>query len=81
MRWKKNHAGDEIRLRQHSCLASVMSQLQLFFSVFLFFHSPKKVYTFVGPPEAVVEAALAAAFKAYDLIDMSRHKGKRAALR
>lgn len=36
---------------------------------------PNKVYTFVGPPEAVVEAALAAAFKAHELIDMSRHKG------
>jgi len=33
------------------------------------------VYTFVGPPQAVVEAALAAAFKAYELIDMARHKG------
>lgn len=45
--------------------------------VFLFYRwtDLKKVYTFVGPPKAVVEAALAAAFKAYELIDMARHKG------
>ena len=35
----------------------------------------KQVYTFVGSPSAVVEAALAAARVAYQLIDMAHHKG------
>lgn len=35
----------------------------------------RTVYTFVGSPEAVSEAALKAAEKAAELIDMSRHKG------
>lgn len=35
----------------------------------------RTVYTFVGSPEAVTEAALKAAEKAAELIDMSRHKG------
>jgi glutamate formiminotransferase / formiminotetrahydrofolate cyclodeaminase len=35
----------------------------------------RTVYTFVGDPEGVAEAALKAAHKAYELIDMSRHKG------
>uniref|UniRef100_A0A8D2ZCK1 glutamate formimidoyltransferase n=1 Tax=Scophthalmus maximus TaxID=52904 RepID=A0A8D2ZCK1_SCOMX len=33
----------------------------------------RTVYTFVGSPEAVVEAALSAARQAFSLIDMSRH--------
>lgn len=36
----------------------------------------RTVYTFVGTPEAVVEGALSAARMAWELIDMSRHKGK-----
>jgi glutamate formiminotransferase/formiminotetrahydrofolate cyclodeaminase len=35
----------------------------------------RTVYTFVGPPEAVADAAVKAAHKAYELIDMSRHQG------
>lgn len=35
----------------------------------------RTVYTFVGPPGAVAEAAVKAAHKAYELIDMSRHAG------
>ena len=35
----------------------------------------RTVYTFVGPPEAVADAAVKAAHKAHELIDMSRHKG------
>jgi glutamate formiminotransferase/formiminotetrahydrofolate cyclodeaminase len=35
----------------------------------------RTVYTFVGEPEAVAEAALAAARTAYGLIDMARHSG------
>ncbi|RPJ69135.1 MAG: glutamate formimidoyltransferase [Acidobacteria bacterium] len=35
----------------------------------------RTVYTFVGPPEAVADAAVKAAHKAYELIDMSRHHG------
>ena len=34
-----------------------------------------QVYTFVGSPSDVVEAALAASRVAYQLIDMARHKG------
>jgi hypothetical protein len=34
-----------------------------------------QVYTFVGSPTDVVEAALAASRVAYQLIDMARHKG------
>ncbi|XP_054633885.1 formimidoyltransferase-cyclodeaminase isoform X2 [Dunckerocampus dactyliophorus] len=36
----------------------------------------RTVYTFVGPPEAVVEGALNAAHQAFSLIDMSRHSGE-----
>ncbi|XP_069886978.1 formimidoyltransferase-cyclodeaminase-like [Dipodomys merriami] len=36
----------------------------------------RTVYTFVGPPECVVEGALGAARAAWRLIDMSRHKGE-----
>jgi glutamate formiminotransferase/formiminotetrahydrofolate cyclodeaminase len=36
----------------------------------------RTVYTFVGTPEAVVEGALAAAKKAFELIDMTSHKGE-----
>jgi glutamate formiminotransferase / formiminotetrahydrofolate cyclodeaminase len=35
----------------------------------------RTVYTFVGPPEGVQEAAVKAAHKAYEVIDMARHKG------
>jgi glutamate formiminotransferase / formiminotetrahydrofolate cyclodeaminase len=35
----------------------------------------RTVYTFVGPPEAVADAALKAAQRAYDLIDMAKHSG------
>jgi glutamate formiminotransferase/formiminotetrahydrofolate cyclodeaminase len=35
----------------------------------------RTVYTFVGPPEAVADAAVKGAHKAYELIDMSRHTG------
>ncbi len=35
----------------------------------------RTVVTFIGPPEAVAEAAFAAIKKAAELIDMSRHKG------
>jgi glutamate formiminotransferase/formiminotetrahydrofolate cyclodeaminase len=35
----------------------------------------RTVYTFVGSPEAVADAALKAAHKAYELIDMARHHG------
>jgi glutamate formiminotransferase / formiminotetrahydrofolate cyclodeaminase len=35
----------------------------------------RTVYTFVGPPEAVADAAVKAARKAYELIDMARHRG------
>jgi glutamate formiminotransferase / formiminotetrahydrofolate cyclodeaminase len=36
----------------------------------------RTVYTFVGPPEAVVEGALNAARTALQLIDMRRHRGE-----
>lgn len=36
----------------------------------------RTVYTFVGDPESVVEAALNAAKAAYPLIDMRKHKGE-----
>src|SRR5689334_12629294 len=36
----------------------------------------RTVYTFVGPPEAVVEAAIRLGRKAASLIDMSRHTGE-----
>jgi glutamate formiminotransferase/formiminotetrahydrofolate cyclodeaminase len=36
----------------------------------------RTVVTFVGPPEAVIEAAFLAIRKAGELIDMSRHKGE-----
>ncbi|POI32478.1 hypothetical protein CIB84_003770 [Bambusicola thoracicus] len=36
----------------------------------------RTVYTFVGTPEDVVEGALSAARMAWELIDMSRHKGE-----
>src|SRR5512135_772499 len=35
----------------------------------------RTVYTFVGTPEAVSEAAVRAARRAYDLIDMATHSG------
>jgi glutamate formiminotransferase / formiminotetrahydrofolate cyclodeaminase len=35
----------------------------------------RTVYTFVGPPDAVAEAAVKAAHRARELIDMSRHAG------
>ncbi|MEK6630888.1 MAG: glutamate formimidoyltransferase, partial [Acidobacteriota bacterium] len=35
----------------------------------------RTVYTFVGPPEAVAEAAYRSAQKAAELIDMSAHRG------
>jgi glutamate formiminotransferase / formiminotetrahydrofolate cyclodeaminase len=35
----------------------------------------RTVYTFVGPPEAVADAALKAAHKAYELIDMAKQSG------
>lgn len=35
----------------------------------------RTVYTFVGTPEGAAEAAFQAARKAYELIDMSKHKG------
>jgi len=35
----------------------------------------RTVFTLVGPPEAVADAALKAAHKAYELIDMSKHHG------
>ena len=35
----------------------------------------RTVYTFVGDPESIVEAALNAAKAAYPLIDMRKHKG------
>lgn len=35
----------------------------------------RTVYTFVGPPEAVAEAAVKSAHRAYELIDMSKHHG------
>jgi glutamate formiminotransferase/formiminotetrahydrofolate cyclodeaminase len=35
----------------------------------------RTVYTFVGPPDAVSDAALKAARKAYELIDMAKHHG------
>src|SRR4029453_11015212 len=36
----------------------------------------RTVYTFVGPPDAVAEAAVRMARKAAALIDMSRHQGE-----
>ncbi|KAM9835978.1 formimidoyltransferase-cyclodeaminase [Aulostomus maculatus] len=36
----------------------------------------RTVYTFVGPPEAVVDGALNAARQAFSLIDMSQHSGE-----
>ncbi|MEQ2179890.1 hypothetical protein GOODEAATRI_029910, partial [Goodea atripinnis] len=36
----------------------------------------RTVYTFVGPPEAVVEGALNAAQRAFSLINMSKHSGE-----
>lgn len=36
----------------------------------------RTVYTFVGDPKVVVSAALSAAVTAYDLIDMTHHKGE-----
>lgn len=40
----------------------------------------RTVYTFVGTPEDVVEGALRAARVAFQLVDMSRHKGDRSGL-
>lgn len=37
----------------------------------------RTVYTFVGPPEAVIEGALCGARVAYQTIDMRMHLGKR----
>lgn len=37
----------------------------------------RTVYTFVGQPRAVVEGALNAARAAFQLIDMSQHRGER----
>ena len=36
----------------------------------------RTVYTFVGDPEACIQAALNAARVAFTLIDMSKHKGE-----
>lgn len=36
----------------------------------------RTVYTFVGPPEAIVEGALCAARVAYQTIDMRVHQGR-----
>ncbi|XP_053552428.1 formimidoyltransferase-cyclodeaminase, partial [Bombina bombina] len=36
----------------------------------------RTVFTFVGSPEAVIDGALSAARVAYQLIDMSKHKGE-----
>ena len=36
----------------------------------------RTVYTFVGDPDACIQAALNAARVAFTLIDMSRHKGE-----
>ncbi|UJR28334.1 hypothetical protein I4U23_009576 [Adineta vaga] len=36
----------------------------------------RTIYTFVGHPQAVIEAALAGARAAYNLIDMTRHTGE-----
>uniref|UniRef100_A0A3P9J0F8 Formimidoyltransferase-cyclodeaminase n=1 Tax=Oryzias latipes TaxID=8090 RepID=A0A3P9J0F8_ORYLA len=36
----------------------------------------RTVYTFVGPPDAVVEGALNAARQAFSLIDMTKHSGE-----
>ncbi len=36
----------------------------------------RTVYTFVGPPECVVEGALMGAKAAAQLIDMTKHNGK-----
>lgn len=36
----------------------------------------RTVYTFVGSPDAVIEGALAGAKVAYNLIDMTKHKGE-----
>ena len=36
----------------------------------------RTVVTFVGPPEAVIEAAVRAVRKGSELIDMSKHKGE-----
>lgn len=36
----------------------------------------RTVYTFVGPPDAVVEGALNAARQAFSLIDMTKHSGQ-----
>jgi glutamate formiminotransferase / formiminotetrahydrofolate cyclodeaminase len=35
----------------------------------------RTVYTFVGPPDAVADAAVRAAQRAYELIDMAKHRG------
>jgi glutamate formiminotransferase / formiminotetrahydrofolate cyclodeaminase len=35
----------------------------------------RTVYTFVGPPEGVADAAVRAAHRAYELIDMAKHHG------
>ncbi|OQX83076.1 MAG: hypothetical protein B6D63_06745, partial [Candidatus Latescibacteria bacterium 4484_7] len=35
----------------------------------------RTVVTFIGPPEAVLEAAFKAIAKAAEVIDMSKHKG------
>ncbi|CAF3071959.1 unnamed protein product [Rotaria socialis] len=36
----------------------------------------RTIYTFVGHPQGVIEAAMAAARSAYNLIDMARHSGE-----
>ncbi|CAF2405115.1 unnamed protein product [Rotaria sp. Silwood2] len=36
----------------------------------------RTIYTFVGHPQGVIEAAMAAARSAYNLIDMTRHSGE-----
>ncbi len=66
--------------RDHKILDAISDKIRQVKNVTLLDVDPgadtnRTVYTFVGEPEAVVEAAFQAIKKAAELIDMSKHKG------
>ncbi len=66
--------------RDHTKIEAIANAIRSVQGVFLLDIDPsadtnRTVYTFLGPPEAVEEAALKAARVAYELIDMRTHHG------
>ncbi len=66
--------------RDREKIASVAGELEKHRGVKLLDYSSDKdhhrsVFTFIGPPEAVLDAAFSFTMKALDLIDMREHKG------